>query len=87
MNIFEEIEQEIELNKQQVYLKKDSIVINVKYKYEIRLSRCDTPEKLLWWISHLLEKTWMNKRVMKRFILLTCKANNITTPNHFDIAP
>lgn len=44
------------------------IVINNSYDYNIEISRCNTPEKLLAWIRHLCEKEWMEFDILERFI-------------------
>ena len=61
------MESEDELSKK-VYIDDGSICINVEYEYPIDLVRCDTPEKLLSWVFHLSEKTWMTNDVMRRFV-------------------
>ncbi len=76
MNLNEIKKQEEKLQKQ-VYVKDDNIVINVEYEYNISKSSCDTPEKLLHWIWHLTEKTWMTNEVMRRFIEIACKEYSI----------
>lgn len=52
----------------QVTIDGDWIVIDVAYKYDIELSRCNTPEKILAWAYHLTEKTWMNTDLIAKFI-------------------
>lgn len=61
----------------QVYVKNDTIVINVNYEYNIEISRCDTAEKLLGWVHHLTEKTWMTNEAMRSFIEIACKESGI----------
>ena len=65
----------------QVYVAEDHVVINIEYEYSIALDRCDTPEKLLYWIWHLCEKTWITPEVIGRFIEVVCKENNIKMLN------
>jgi len=67
--------------RQQVSIKEGHIVINVEFEYNIALSRCDTAEKLLYWIWHLTEKTWMTNDVMRRFIEIACRENGIKMEN------
>ena len=57
------------LNKQ-VQVVEGSIVINVEYEYVIELDRCDTHPKILAWVVHLCEKTWMTPDVLQRFVYL-----------------
>ena len=37
--------------------------------YEISLSRCNTPEKVLAWMLHLSHKKWCTAEVLKDFLL------------------
>lgn len=39
--------------------------------YEIPLSDCDTPSKVVSWIAHLSEKSWVTPPMIGRFIALT----------------
>ncbi len=64
--------------KKEVFLDGDAIILDVSGRYEIALDRCDTPERLLGWIVHLCEKTWMTNAAMRRFIMLSADANEIT---------
>lgn len=41
--------------------------------YDIELDRCDTPEKILAWVDHLTEKTWMTNDMFSEFIGVACK--------------
>ena len=63
--------------KKQIYQTKDSIIVNVQYRYEIDKSRIDTPEKVIRWAVHLGEKNWMSKELLHFFILTACSAANI----------
>jgi hypothetical protein len=67
----------IERLNQQCYVDGDHIIINPGFEYQIALNRCDTPEKLLSWIFHLSEKTWMTTEVLHKFIDLVVMTNNI----------
>ncbi|MCF8051575.1 MAG: hypothetical protein K9L59_10085 [Desulfobacterales bacterium] len=49
-----------------------SIVMTVRPRYEIDLSRCNTKEKILEWVAHLSRKTWVDRAVTSRFIELAC---------------
>ena len=77
MELFEEFKAHEEKMASQVFIADGHIVINVEYEYNIDLQRCNTPEKLLHWIWHLTEKTWMTNDVMRRFIQIACKENKI----------
>lgn len=60
-----------------VYMHDKNIIINVTHEYNIDLNRCDTAEKLLHWIWHLTEKSWMTNDVMREFIEVACQESNI----------
>lgn len=77
MDLFEEVMDEENLLAEQVSISDGCIVINVSYKYDIDLTSCDTAEKLLHWVWHLTEKTWMTNNVMRRFIDVACSENSI----------
>ena len=64
-----------------VYIEGDCVVINESYPYQIELSRCNTPEKILAWVIHLSEKTWMNTDLMAAFIYWAAEGNKITIPD------
>jgi len=81
MSIADDFFENEEVLNQQVSIKNGFIVINVSYEYKIDLSRCDTAERLLHWIWHLTEKTWMTNDVMRRFIEITCRENSIEMEN------
>ncbi len=61
----------------QCYLDGNFIVLNVRFPYEIELSRCDTPEKILQWSFHLGAKNWVSGLLINRFINLACQAHNL----------
>lgn len=52
----------------------DGCVIVYKYPnghlYRVDLKRCDTPVKLLDWVVYLSEKVWMNRRLIRQFVVL-----------------
>lgn len=77
MDLLKRVQEQEEVLGKQVYVVDGHVVINVEYEYNIELSRCDTAEKLLHWIWHLTEKTWMNTVVMRRFIEVVCRENKI----------
>lgn len=74
---FDDLKRREEELQRQVFVADGHIVINVSYEYNIALNRCDSAEKLLHWIWHLTEKTWMTNEVMRRFIELACRENNV----------
>lgn len=50
------------------------LTINVDegYQYEISLERINTPVKILQWVIHLTEKTWMTTELMRQFTMASC---------------
>lgn len=63
--------------KKLVFVEDGLIVINVAGEYCIELNRCNTAEKLLMWVHHLCDKSWITKEIIARFIEIACKENNI----------
>jgi len=61
----------------QCYIEGDYIVLNVRFPYDIELSRCDTHKKILHWVWHLAPKNWVNQLLLWRFIELACKYHNL----------
>ncbi|WP_421789328.1 hypothetical protein [Hyphobacterium sp.] len=53
------------------------LVIDVKYEYNIHLSRIDTPEKVVSWVYHLTEKTWMTTEVLREVLKTVSNENGI----------
>ena len=43
------------------------------YQYPVDFARCDTPEKILRWSAHLLEKNWFTPRFARDFIIRACQ--------------
>lgn len=46
--------------------------------YIIELFRCNTEEKILAWVLHLTEKTWVTCDIINEFIQLASERNNVT---------
>lgn len=65
------------MKNKECYLDGNYIVLNVVYPYEIEISRCDTPEKILHWCSHLCDKTWVTAELISKFIALACGCNKL----------
>ncbi len=78
MQSFDDWDQYNEELAKKVFLDGDAVILDVSGRYEIALDRWHTPERLLGWIVHLCEKTWMTNPVMRRFIALASDANKIT---------
>jgi len=70
---FEEIQKRQLQRDRSVTIDGDQLVIDVAYKYEIELSRCNTPEKILSWAYHLTSKIWMNTDLIAKFIEVAAK--------------
>lgn len=68
---WKKLEERDALLAKQVFVDGDRIVLDVMYPYEITLDRCDTHAKILSWIVHLADKTWVNPEIMRRFALLS----------------
>ena len=66
-DVWKKLEEQEAVLAKQVYVSDGHIVVNVVYEYNIPIEECDTPEKLLGWIVHLCEKTWMSTLVLERF--------------------
>jgi hypothetical protein len=49
-------------------------------EYNIPLNKCNTLEKILGWVIHLLEKSWVTKEIVNEFIETALKQNNLTRP-------
>ena len=52
-----------------IYIDDGYLVLNIKYPYEIKLSRIDSKLKLLAWIGHLIEKNWVSRDVIYYLII------------------
>lgn len=65
-----------ELDKQ-CYIDGDYIVLDVRFPYDIELSRCDSPEKILHWVWHLSQKNWVHRHLLWKFINLVCEYHNL----------
>lgn len=63
-------------------IKEDNIVIPMppSQEYNIPLSKCDNMEKILGWVIHLLEKSWVTKEIIDEFIQTALKHHNINRP-------
>jgi hypothetical protein len=64
-----------------VYVDGDVITINVAYEYNIELKRCDSSEKILSWVVHLCEKTWITPEVIERFARLAAGKHGLKIPD------
>jgi hypothetical protein len=51
-----------------IYIEGDYLVLNVRYPYEIELSRLNTPLKAFHFLVHLLEKNWVDRRLLFNFV-------------------
>jgi hypothetical protein len=78
---FEDYKKHMEELEKTVSVKEDHIVINVHYEYNIAISSCDTYERILGWVYHLTEKTWISRDVLRRFIQVACHESKIVIPH------
>ena len=60
----------------------DHIVIPITplQDYNIPISKCDNMEKVLGWVIHLLEKSWVTKEIIDKFIQTALNHHNLTRP-------
>lgn len=73
-----DLDQRRESDRTLCYREGDYLILNSGMDpYEVPLSRCDTAEKLLGWVVHLGEKTWLTPRMTKLFVLMASEANEI----------
>jgi len=49
-----------------------TIKANDQFGYEIALDRIDNPVKILQWVIHLTEKTWMTTELLNQFVQAAC---------------
>jgi hypothetical protein len=54
----------------QCYIDGDYLVLNVRYEYDIALSRISSHADILDWVLHLSGKNWFSMELMQRFISL-----------------
>jgi len=77
-NLYREVEKHQKKLSSQCYIENDCIILNVCYIYEIEISRCNTKDKLLHWVHHLLTtKSWINIELLIFFIELVAKHCNL----------
>ncbi len=50
-------------------------------EYSVPLSRCDTYEKILSWVYHLSEKTWVTTEVVNEFIKTALNEHGLSYPH------
>lgn len=51
-------------------------------RYDLLLSECDSPEKILSWVAHLGEKNWMTAKVLRDFVLSAAGHHGIDLPRN-----
>lgn len=66
--VIDELELQTALDKNDLRIEDDYIIIHDHY--EIPFSRIDNPIKLIWWIHHLCEKSWVKPRLINRLIMI-----------------
>lgn len=57
-----------ENNRKSIFISDGYITLNVRYPYEIELSRLNTPIKACRFVIHLLEKNWVDRRLLFDFV-------------------
>ena len=74
---WKKIEERDALLAKQVFVEGNRIVLDVMYPYEIAFDRCDTHAKILAWLVHLADKTWVSPEIMQRFALLSASQHGL----------
>lgn len=69
-----EVMEEHRLDAKQVVIDGDYIVINGPYQYEIHISQCSSPDKILDWVRQLAGKQWVTTDMIRRFIAVARNA-------------
>jgi len=70
----------IERSHEEVVIEGEVVIFPNAGRYEIGLSRLDSPEKLLSWIVHLSEKTWFSPDICRWFILKVSRHHKMKVP-------
>ena len=73
--------------KKGVYIEGNYLVLNVRYPYDIELSRIDTPMKVKEWIIHLLEKNWITREILFEMVDLLQQYFGYDLHNMAETAP
>ncbi len=68
-----------------VYIDGNYLVLNIRYPYDIELSRIDTPVKAYQWIVHLLEKNWVTRAVLSEMVSLLEEKFGYNLHDYYDI--
>ncbi|CAI0873051.1 hypothetical protein [Serratia grimesii] len=68
-SLTDKIIKEDKLLAEQVKIADGNIVFNVAGEYKVPMHSCRTHEEVLDWVEHLADKTWMNNKIMLRFIM------------------
>lgn len=50
------------------------------HTYDVPLTRCSTHAQVLGWSFHLLEKCWADGRLVREFIRIALRINNLYHP-------
>lgn len=79
-SIIESYKRHIEELNEIVKVIDDHIVINVHDAYNIHIERCNTHEKILAWVFHLTEKSWMTKEILRHFIRVAHDESGLEIP-------
>jgi len=67
---FEEVIENEKRLQGQCYIDGDVIVLNVRYPYEIERGSCATHSDIISWSVHLVEKNWITKELLRRFMVV-----------------
>ena len=53
------------------------LVLRLAHEYPVEADRINTVPKLLWWIAHLVEKTWMTREALSVLIEVVREKNRM----------
>ncbi len=72
-SILERVINDILDKQDQVKITDKAIVFTVENaSYEIRLGQCNSHQRILYWVTHLLEKSWVTPQMVTSFVWLAC---------------
>ncbi|MBG5923693.1 hypothetical protein ACLI07_09940 [Providencia huaxiensis] len=76
-----EVTKEVLSQKGKVTIKDNYIILKpddeLDFVLDIRISDCDTHEKLLSWIFYLTNKQWATTQLIREFIVIASRESNI----------
>ncbi len=58
------------------------VLLHRQHEYPIHADRCATHERITWWLSQLVVKTWVTKDHLREFIDAACLLNGLAAQGH-----